>query len=330
MRGAARQIKMQARAGRHWLAAVAVACLLAEPMGASAQSWGTEVKPEQQAKPPAAPAQPNTTVITRTPERPAVPQDKGRATNVQLSALLTENGSRIDQGIVWRIYDARRAGNQHKLLATLKEAAPTVRLSPGEYMINAAFGRANLTRKITVKAGEAQAERFVLNAGGLRVQSVLANGEAAPERSTVFDIFSDERDQFGNRTPVMNGVRTGLIVRLNAGIYHIVSTYGDANAIERSDVTVEAGKLTEAVVRHAGAKVTLKLVARAGGEAISDVRWSLLTADGLLVKESLGALPTHILQPGNYMAVAKQGAASFSREFKVEPGETRQVEVLVQ
>jgi hypothetical protein len=31
------------------------------------------------------------------------------------------------------------------------------------------------------------------------------------------------------------------VIRLPEGVYHVVSTYGDANAIMRSDMKVEAG-----------------------------------------------------------------------------------------
>ena len=58
-------------------------------------------------------------------------------------------------------------------------------------------------------------------------------------------------------------------------------------------MTVEAGKLTEATLSHAAAKVTFKLVARPGGDAIADTQWSLANAQGEIVKESVGALPTH-------------------------------------
>ena len=83
-----------------------------------------------------------------------------------------------------------------------------------------------------------------------------------------YDIYSDERDKYGQRMRVMSGAKPGLVTRLNAGIYSIVGTYGDANAIARADVTVEAGKLTEATLTHAAARVTFKLVTRAGGDAI--------------------------------------------------------------
>ncbi len=121
-----------------------------------------------------------------------------------------------------------------------------------------------------------------------------------------------------------------MIVRLNAGIYHIVSTYGDANAVVQADVTVEPGKLTEASISHLGAKVTFKLVTRAGGEAQADAQWSVLTTQGELVKQSAGALPTHILDPGGYIVTARHSGRSFRRAFTVKAGETAQIEVVMQ
>ncbi len=37
------------------------------------------------------------------------------------------------------------------LINTVREASPTVSLAPGEYVINASFGKANITRVVTVK-----------------------------------------------------------------------------------------------------------------------------------------------------------------------------------
>jgi hypothetical protein len=128
----------------------------------------------------------------------------------------------------------------------------------------------------------------------------------------------------------MSGAKPGLIIRLNAGIYQVVSTYGDANAIVRADVTVEAGKLTEATIAHAAARVSFKLVNREGGEAIADTQWSIQTLQGETVKESAGALPIHTLAPGNYAAIAKSQGRAFRRDFSVQNGDVVQVEVLVE
>jgi hypothetical protein len=283
---------------------------------------------------PAAPAivPPNTTVVPRStqePRSPAAAAPGGGGGQLSLAALLTQDGQSIEQGLVWRVFAARPGPDgKPRLVATNREASPVLKLDPGEYLVNVAFGRANLTRKVTVSAERAVQERFVLNAGGLRLISQIAGGEVAGERGVVYDIYSDERDQYGQRTKVMGPVRPGVMLRLNAGIYNVVGTYGDANAIVRADVTVEAGKLTEATINHAAAKVTFKLVAQPGGDAIADTQWTVVTDEGETVKESVGALPTHIFAPGTYVVSAKNGGGVFQRRFTVQAGDAGQVEVL--
>ena len=247
---------------------------------------------------------------------------------VQLEAVLTDEGQRIDQGLVWRVFAKRAEGeNRPKLLATHREAQPTLKLTPGDYMINVAFGRAHLTRTISVKPGENSAEKFVLNAGGFRLLADVG-GAAPPPNSVTYSIQAD--DQSGKRATVITGVKPGLVIRLNAGIYQVVSTYGDANSIVRADVTVEAGKLTEAAVSHTAAKVAFKLVTQPGGDAVADTHWTVQTLTGEIVKESVGALPTHVLAPGTYAAVARKGGKAYRRDFLVRHGETVQVEVIMQ
>lgn len=270
-------------------------------------------------------ASPGTTVVPKSPGDAATAP--GRIT---LVALLTDDGQRIDQGIVWRVFQEGGEGGKSRLVTTSRDASPQLQLAPGLYMVNVAFGRANLTRKLTVKPGAAATERFVLNAGGLKVEAALATGDPLPAGSVLYDILSDERDQFGNRTRVMSGARPGLIIRLNAGLYHIVSTYGDANATIRADVTVEAGKLTSATVTHAAARVTFKLVQRAGGHALADTQWALQTPAGEPVKESAGALPTHILAPGSYTVVARSSGQTYRRDFSVQAGDVVEVEVVME
>jgi hypothetical protein len=268
---------------------------------------------------------PGTTSVTRSGgEIPAsaLPQ-------VKLEALLTNDGQRIDQGLVWRVFNARsETDGKPKLLATHREATPLLKVQPGDYTINVAFGRANLTRKITVKPNDEATEQFVLNAGGLRLVADVG-GSAPPPNAITYAIQAEERDQFGSRSTIMSGAKPGAIIRLNAGIYQIVSTYGDANAVVRADVTVEAGKLTEAAISHAAAKVQFKLVTQAGGDAIADTAWSVQTLSGELVKESVGMMPNHILAPGSYAAFAKRGGKAYRRDFSVRPGDNVQVEIVM-
>jgi hypothetical protein len=327
------------RARTALLAAAVGVLLLAPTTGALAQNaWDTGVDlragfPAPSLTDPAAPQQPQTRVPAPSGNVTVVPRTDANApdgtTEVNLTALLTADGQRIDQGLVWRIYDAKNGlKGESKLLMTKSEPSPTIHLAPGDYVVNAAFGRADLTRIITVAPGGATAEKFVLNAGGLRVK-VLVDGIKPAAHTVAYDIYSGERDQSDTRTKVLSHAKPNVVLRLNAGIYHIVSTYGDANAMVEADVNVEAGKLTEATVSHSAARVTFKLVTRIGGEALPDTQWTIQTPAGEVVKRSVGALPTHILSPGTYTIIAKSGARAFKRDFTLAGGETAQVEVLM-
>ena len=66
----------------------------------------------------------------------------------------------------------------------------------------------------------------------------------------------------------------------------------------------------------------------AGGEAIADTSWSILTESGDIVRESVGAFASMVLAEGNYAVVAKNRDRLYQREFTVEAGRNRDVEVL--
>ena len=303
-------------------------------------AWLAAAQPAYTQQPPQAPSIPIPTAPAKQSGSTTVPRSGGDTSTaapqttilaeLRLEALLTSDGQRIDQGLVWRVFGGKSgADGKPKLIATHREASPTVKIPPGDYTVNVAFGRANLTRKIAVKSNEPAIEAFVLNAGGLRVAADIG-GTQAPANAITYTIQSDERDQFGNRPTVMTGAKPGLIIRLNAGIYQLTSIYGDANAIVRADITVEAGKLTEAAISHAAGKVAFKLVTEPGGDAVPDTQWSIQTPTGEIVKESVGALPTHILAPGTYAAFAKKAGKSYRRDFMIRPGDVVQVEVVAQ
>jgi len=293
--------------------------------------WRPEAKPDvrpllRPTQPGAGvPNAPNVTIVPRSGSAPGA-----GAQEVQLTAFLVNESPPIDQGLVWNLFqDSDKDSGPLRHLRTVRDASPLLRLAPGRYIVNVSFGRANMTRSLTILPGAALSEKFVLNAGGLRLKAVLGDGAAAPEMAVSYDIYSGESDQLGNRRRIMSGARPGLIMRLNAGIFHIVSQYGDANAIVSADVTVEAGKLTEVAITHPGATVTFRLVTRAGGEAQSGAQWAILDGDGDVIKESAGALPTHVLAAGSYVITARHSGRVFRQGFTVKPGDVTQVELVM-
>jgi hypothetical protein len=100
------------------------------------------------------------------------------------------------------------------------------------------------------------------------------------------------------------------------------------NAVVKADLRVEPGQLTDATLYHRAAQTSFKLVSESGGEAIADVDWTVKTTDGATVFSDTGAFPSTVLQEGDYLVFAKRGDTVFNREFEVQPGQPREIEVL--
>jgi hypothetical protein len=76
------------------------------------------------------------------------------------------------------------------------------------------------------------------------------------------------------------------------------------------------------------ARLTLKLVSEHGGEALANTAWSVVTSAGETVAGSVGAFPSVVLAAGEYTAIAKHDGNIYERNFSVEPGLNRDMEVI--
>ena len=254
----------------------------------------------------------------------------GAATGrLTLKALMVEGGEEVTRGMIWRVFAPQSAENGKLPLAASAQGGSTVLdLAPGSYLIHAAFGRAGATKRITISAKETRVEEFVLDAGGLQLNALLPGGVLIPAEKLRFSIYDVNEGPNGERSLILPNVKPGAVVRLNAGTYHVVSTYGAVNAVIRCDIRVEAGKLTDAVVEHRAAQLTMKLVREAGGEAMADTSWVVMTDAGDIIRENVGAFASMVLAEGKYAVVAKNRDRIYQREFDVTAGRNQDVEVL--
>ncbi|MGB3500942.1 MAG: hypothetical protein WBA44_04905 [Mesorhizobium sp.] len=249
---------------------------------------------------------------------------------VTLAAKLTDASGDIGRGLTWRVFShVPDQDGKLPLVASSQGGTATFDLEPGRYLVHCAFGRAGATKHITIAKGSKR-ETIVLDAGGLQLNAVTTGGARIPEGKLKFSIYEADEDTKGERALIIPDVAPNRVVRLNAGVYHVVSTYGAVNAVIRSDIRVEAGKLTKATVEHKAAEVTMKLVRDEGGEAIADTSWSVLTDTGDIVKESVGAFASMVLAEGKYSVVAKNRDRIYQREVEVVSGINDDVEVLTE
>ncbi|MEX0590433.1 MAG: hypothetical protein WD207_05055 [Xanthobacteraceae bacterium] len=254
-----------------------------------------------------------------------------------LSARFSEGGPFIPRSLHWRIYSARNEPTGPMALAAeATDPFPVFALAPGEYIVHAAYGLASTTHRVTLK-DEARRETIVVPGGGLRLQGRVGDSVIAPQRLK-FEIYEGSFLQRAGgasptggraeRPPVVRQANAGDLVLLPAGTYYVQSIYGEGNAVIQADVRIEPGRLTDATVHHRAAQVTLKLVNAAGGEAIANTQWSVLTPGGDSIKESIGAFPSVVLAEGEYLAVARHDGKTYQSTFRVQSGRDREIEVL--
>ena len=272
---------------------------------------------------PSAPAAP---AVDGTPDAvaAAVPADPQPVT---LSAQITDGGKNISEGLVWRVFGTKPDPSGQLVLAAKSDSAVAqVKLAPGNYVVHVAYGRAQASDTLTVKEGQND-KLIVLQAGGLRLNASVTGDVPIPINLLHFDIFTAGATD-AERTVVAQNLGANDIVTLNAGTYHIVSYFGDVNAVVRADLRVEPGQLTDATLYQKAAQISFKLVSETGGEAIADVDWTVKTAVGKTVFTNTGTFPSTVLEEGDYLVLGKRGDKVYNRDFQVQAGQPKEIEVL--
>lgn len=242
-----------------------------------------------------------------------------------LAAQFSGDRKPIRSGLVWRVLSETADGSPPRIVARSNDAEPVFSLQPGTYLLHAAYGFASGTKRVNL-GPQGLRDQISISAGGLSLAGSIGDSPIAASQVN-FSVFVPLQGNSEGRLVVSNA-RSGELIRLPEGTYHVVSTYGDSNAIQRADVKVESGKVTDATLHHRAARVTLKLVASPGGEAFAGTAFSVLTPGGDVIREAIGAFPQVILAEGDYVLIARQEGRVFSHDFKVETGLDRDIEVL--
>jgi len=243
-----------------------------------------------------------------------------------LAARFGKDAPVITGGLTWRIFSAKPdQGGTFHLVKEDTSPSPTLVLPAGGYIVHVGFGLATAVKPVTLRS-ETVHEVFDLPAGGLRLEGKVGDVRI-PAGQISFDVYRGSQFEAGDRRPIAEHMMTGDVIVVPEGTYYIVSNYGDANSVVRSDIRVQAGKLTDITVTHRAAIITLKLVTDKGGEALANTAWSVLTPGGDVIKESIGAFPRVVLAEGEYRAIARNEGKIYEREFKVVTGVDGDVEV---
>ncbi len=261
------------------------------------------------------------------PSQPAVTMVPAGQVALYLSARFGPDLPQISSGLQWRIYtDKPEPTGLFRLVKDEKVVAPALVLPPGGYIVHATLGHASAVKRVQLRS-ETVRETFDVPAGGITLKGQVGDVRI-PAGQISFDIFKGSQFEPGDKRPLAQGVMTGDVVLVPEGTYTIVSNYGDGNAVIRSDIRVQAAKLTDVTVTHRAAVITFKLVSSPGGEALANTAWSVLTPGGDVIKESIGAFPRFVLAEGEYRLIARNEGKMVEKEFKVITGVDSEIAVV--
>jgi len=289
------------------------------------------------------------------PVRAETPATESAQATLSLSAVLNGGGAPLTGGVRWRVFAAAAdPDGSHPLIVESSLAQPTLTVPAGEYVVHIAFGLASAAKRLTLGA-EVRSERLTLSAGALRIEGTLADAPIDPSKLSLAIYVPQNRNPLGKLVYAKG--KAGDTIGLPEGSYHIVSTYLDtvgarsgvnlaantgksavlpppaaipSNSIVNADIKVVSGKLIDVTIRHRCATITLKLVNKAGAEALANTTFTVLTPGGDVIRELVGAFPSLVLAEGAYVVIARHDAKIYQSTFQVQTGIDRDVEVVAQ
>ncbi len=240
---------------------------------------------------------------------------------LRLQAVFTSNTDELNA--CFDVFHAAQDIDGNRVMIE-RQCAPTARFSlkPGRYYVNTWYGNVATSSEFDVYSNEMTNEILDLNAGTLRMQTVLAPGTDPLE--ACFDVFHPEQDIDGNRVKVDRQCTSTARFYLRAGKYFVNTWYG--NVATSDEFEVVPGEITNPVLDLNAGILRMQTVLAPGSdplEACFDVFHPEQDIDGNRVKVDRQCTSTarFYLQAGKYFVNTWYGNAATSDEFEVIPGE---------
>ncbi len=203
----------------------------------------------------------------------------------------------------------------------------TFTVPAGDYIAVATLGGARAEAPVRVEANKLVETKINLNAGQVRLVSILQAG-GKPAGRAWFYLYREEKDNFGKIKRVRvasDGYGSQRTFTVPAGDYIAVASLGSAKA--ETPVKVEANKLVEAKINLNAGQVRLVSILQAGGKPAGRAWFYLYREEKdnfgkikrvRVASDGYGSQRTFTVPAGEYIAVASLGSAKAEAPVKVE------------
>lgn len=241
---------------------------------------------------------------------------------LEVTAALREDGGAIEDVSFTVSEDDPDSPNGRREVARSRAANADFTLAAGTYYVTARSGPNEIRQRIAVSAGEMVKSVLVLPLIPLKVRTLIAGKNTSPDQGLVTRITALD----GDRNEVARTGAAETEIQLMPGRYRVTVQLPAQRSLASQDVTLEAGKPAEVVLKADAAEVTLKPAAGLNASK-GETFWEIADAKGQPVWRTTVVEPKALLTPGKYTVRLESRDKRSEAAFEVRSGERRQIEV---
>jgi Ca-activated chloride channel homolog len=236
-----------------------------------------------------------------------------------LSAVLTEGGAPLADGVSWRV--TTEAGKPAVAARQLASAQPTIALKPGQYVVEARAGTRTVRQTISVKSGDRTS--FTANFDAARIVLGTALKSDSPRLpQAVFEVMPLDG---ADATPVWFGPAPAEPLLVAPGRYRVSVSAGRVS--RQHEITLAAGQTADQ--RQPLSAGYLKLQTKAAVDVAQEGLVFTVAVDDpqrpsgrRVVARSAAAAPVFLLPAGTYYVSAQQGGRVAQELVGIAAGDT--------
>jgi hypothetical protein len=253
------------------------------------------------------------------PDAPANP-------NVSFTAVVAPGAEPIKDGMKYRIW--RKSGKRYYLAHEIGHS-DKVALAPGDYRLEAKYGRAVKVEDFQVVSEKPMVHTVDLNAGWATLRLISHLNGKPLDGPTEWDLYTYGRGKDGKRVKIDSSGKTQPAYVLSAGHYYVEARHGEAEVNHVIEITA-GHRYTYTLNLNAGTMRTFAEVAE-GVDPMKPIVWEVYPAEGGdPVARNVAPEADFVLNEGRYVVVASQGDIVSRREINVRAGQSQDLHLTLE
>ena len=241
---------------------------------------------------------------------------------VELSAGLREDGGAIEDVTYVISEDDPDSADGRREVARSRAPTASFTLPAGTYYASARSGDGEVRQRLAVGPGDVIKRALILPLVPVKVTALVGGAAATASQGIVYRVTALD----GDRREITRSVMPDMALALLPGRYRIAAQIDAHHLKAAEEVTVEAGKSLNVVLKFDAGEISLTPGAGPGAMA-GDSYWEITDSKGRAVWHSMSQDAKALLAPGRYTVRLEVRDRQTEAAFEVHSGERKVVEV---